>query len=103
MGMPRPVPVTGREVKAVSQEPLRHADAGILHHQLVLAVLMEAELPGLQPDMVSRLRVFHGVGQEVIDNLANLPFIAHHPVVLKIDADLQRFAFFPGPVPEHVR
>ena len=63
-----------------------HADAGILHHKLIFAVLLEIKLPRFQPDAVAGVAVLDGVGQQVVDDLGDLFAVAHHPGVGQVQA-----------------
>ena len=50
----------------------RKADARILHDNLVLAVLSEVELPGLETDGIPRVGILDGVRQQIVENLDDL-------------------------------
>ncbi|SCI93616.1 Uncharacterised protein [uncultured Flavonifractor sp.] len=74
------------------QEVLRHADAGVLHHNLILAVPLEVKLPDLQPDFRARVAVLQGVGEEVVEDLSDFELVPHHNLVVHIQVNCERLA-----------
>ena len=71
------------------QEGRSHTDACILHHNLILAVLLEIKLPRFQVNAVARSAIFHSIGQQIVQNLRNFLLIPPNSGILQIDADLQ--------------
>ena len=79
----------------MGQEFLRHADAGILHHNLILGGGRAAHLPHRDGDAVPLRGELEGVGQDVVQHLGHTGDVSHDPGVPDFAVDLKALVFPP--------